>query len=67
MRCETCMFFHKVIASIGECRKNVPKIIQEINDSIGIWPEVEDDKWCGEFVFNSGKLFIGDDAFKATE
>lgn len=53
MSCKTCRFHHYDKANeISECRRFPPTIKLDPGDAsaeaITLWPDVEDDDWCGE-------------------
>lgn len=35
---------------VGECRRYAPKYATELGASTRVWPIVEYEDWCGEFV-----------------
>ncbi len=51
-KCETCRFYDKYRNSENEglCRKNPPMPMTLVGspDAVAMWPEVQDDDWCGE-------------------
>lgn len=54
-RCRTCPSWNRLTNDAGECRKSHPICHPEAahyagfaNDMYGIWPQVNEDDWCGE-------------------
>ncbi len=35
---------------VGECRRYAPKFATEFGQATRIWPVVQYDDWCGEFI-----------------
>lgn len=55
--CKDCAYFHRDNYDTGECRRCPPVVVPgrllqagERNDDRGVWPEVPEDAWCGEFA-----------------
>lgn len=48
--CSNCVY--GVIKNETEClcKRHAPVITPEYSGSMGIWPEVKRDNWCGEYV-----------------
>jgi len=55
MNCKDCKYYAKSLRNpggCGYCHKSSPQISGDNvvgQQYIGIWPQVKDDDWCGEF------------------
>ena len=45
--CKSCMFYKMKEGTVGRCRKNAP--------TVGGWPDVSDDDWCGDHKRNKSQ------------
>ena len=44
--CRSCRHYAK---DAGECRRQPPKAVKKDAQYTGVWPQVADDRWCGEY------------------
>ena len=50
-KCEDCKYFEQCNKFLGWCRRNPPTILlTEDRFGDGVWPNVSQEDWCGEFV-----------------
>ena len=46
-KCKFCKFFKSYNGHLGNCKKKAPSIDSKTDEAI--WPEITDEKWCGDF------------------
>lgn len=49
-KCGICEYYQKKTNKYGECRIRSPIAIPRADCVSSIWPVVQEDSWCGEFV-----------------
>ena len=56
--CSTCRFYGRPAGGMGQCRRHPPTVVAT---GAGVWPQVHDDDWCGEYQRDSRQ--VGDQRF----
>jgi hypothetical protein len=49
-KCSNCKFYQMANLSEGRCRRHAPVILPQAKDYVGVFPLVESNTWCGDYI-----------------